>query len=70
MRVRFLGAAQQWGDGCEFHGWVVLAPWHHGTSRWMPPRTDEQRNVVRRAMGMSDERSMYALRGPLGMEVG
>lgn len=49
MRVRFLGSAAQWGDGGEFHGWQVLAPWHHGLSRFRTPETADEIAAVRRA---------------------
>lgn len=52
MRVRFLGSAPQWGDGGEFHGWEVLAPWHHGRSRWRAPETADESAAVRAAQQM------------------
>lgn len=55
MRVRFLGSAAQWGDGGEFHGWQVLAPWHHGLSRFRAPETEVEIAAVRKAQKMQEE---------------
>lgn len=72
MRVRFLGSAPQWGDGGEFHGWQVLAPWHHGTSRFRAPETDDEIAAVRKAQQLHPPPAPpvgHGLRSSYGFEV-
>lgn len=69
MRVRFLGSAPQWGDGGEFHGWQVLAPWHHGTSRFRAPETADEIAVVRVAQQMPRPVGGLGLMSSAGIEI-
>lgn len=68
MRVRFLGAAPQWGDGGEFHGWQVLAL-HLGQSRWRAPATADEIAAVRRAQQMPRPSGGLGLMSSAGVEL-
>jgi hypothetical protein len=62
MRVRYRGAAAQWGAGDDVHGWQV---WRPGETWWRRPTSAAERAAVLACQALPRER----FTGPRGAEV-